>query len=218
MRHPDPSMLPSPTPSRSSSDFAFPADPAKAADEQPIFWAPEALPSVVPLTRAHGEHASDCLRIDLDRLRDADVRQSRDGWYVILRLRGIEHRIWLPDRPHPGLHYAALLPLDQGFDIRAHAASRLWRALSGRAAGPEFRKLPRQSRQRIVSALRAFDARQDVATYRMIAEVLFGIERVAHRAWKTHDLRNRTIRLTRAGFKFTHGGYLDLLRYPLRRR
>ena len=34
----------------------------------------------------------------------------------------------------------------------------------------------------------------------------------------THDLRDRTIRLVRAGVDLMRGGYLDLLRYPRRRR
>jgi len=37
-------------------------------------------------------------------------------------------------------------------------------------------------------------------TYRVIAEVLFGIKRIPEHAWKTHDLRNRTIRLVQSGF------------------
>jgi hypothetical protein len=36
--------------------------------------------------------------------------------------------------------------------------------------------------------------------------------------WKTHDLRDRTIRLVRSGVKLMRGGYLDLLRYPGRYR
>lgn len=32
--------------------------------------------------------------------------------------------------------YAAELPFDDDFDIRTHAARRLWRALNNRAAGP----------------------------------------------------------------------------------
>jgi len=44
---------------------------------------------------------------------------------------------------------------------------------------------------------------------------LFGRARVpAGPAWKTHELRDRTIRLARAGMELMQGGYLDLLRYP----
>jgi hypothetical protein len=44
---------------------------------------------------------------------------------------------------------------------------------------------------------------------------LFGRARVpAGPGWKTHDVRDRTIRLARAGLELMQGGYLDLLQYP----
>ena len=64
-----------------------------------------------------------------------------------------------------------------------------------RAAGPAFHELSPQRRQRLALALRALDARAEGNAYRVIAEVLFGAKRIPERAWKTHDLRNRTIRL-----------------------
>ena len=66
--------------------------------------------------------------------------------------------------------------------------------------------------------MRALDARQDGASYRAIAEVLFGAEGVLERTWKTHDLRNRTIRLVQSGVALMRGEYINLLSYPLRRR
>ena len=67
-------------------------------------------------------------------------------------------------------------------------------------------------------ALRALDGRLAGETYRAIAQALFGAARVpAGPGWKTHDLRDRTIRLARAGLKLMQGGYLDLLRYPQQR-
>jgi hypothetical protein len=65
--------------------------------------------------------------------------------------------------------------------------------------------------------LRALDARQDGASYRAIAAALFGVEHAPTRGWKTHDLRNRTIRLVQSGQSLMRGGYFDLLRYPIRR-
>ena len=52
----------------------------------------------------------------------------------------------------------------------------------------------------------------------MIADVLFGAKRIPERAWKTHDLRNRTIRLVQAGFALMRGGYRDLLRQSRRKK
>ncbi len=60
--------------------------------------------------------------------------------------------------------------------------------------------------------IRALDAQRDGSTYRTIAEALFGKKRIPDRAWKTHDLRNRTIRLVQSGLALMRGGYRKLLR------
>ena len=102
------------------------------------------------------------------------------GWYAFLRMRGIEHRLLLHEPPVAGAAYAATLPFDAFFEIRAHAARRLWRALSGHPPGPDFRTLPAQRRDRLIQSLRALDARQDGASYRAIAAALFGDGSRAH--------------------------------------
>jgi hypothetical protein len=117
-----------------------------------------------------------------------------------------------------GVSYAAELPFDDDFDIRTHAAGRLWRALNNRAAGPACHELSLQRRQRLALALRALDAKADGNSYRMIAEVLFGSKHIPERAWKTHDLRNRTIRLVQSGSALMRGGYRELLRQSRRKK
>jgi hypothetical protein len=147
-----------------------------------------------------------------------EFRQASDGWHVLLRVRGVEHRLWLSEPPVIGGSYAAELPFDDDFDVRTHAAGRLWRALNKRAAGPAFHELSPKRRQRLVLALRAIDAWVEGNTYRVIAEVLFGAERISERAWKTHDLRKRTIRLVQSGFALMRGGYRELLRQSRRKK
>jgi hypothetical protein len=147
-----------------------------------------------------------------------EIRQASDGWHVLLRIRGVEHRLWLKEPPVAGSPYAAELPLDDDFAIGAHAAQRLWRALNGRPAGPAFHELSPQRRQRLALVLRALDARLEGNNYRTIAEGLFGATRIPERAWKTHDLRNRTIRLVQSGFALMRGGYRELLRHVRRRK
>ncbi len=67
--------------------------------------------------------------------------------------------------------------------------------------------------------LRALDAHLADKPYRMIAQGLFGQRRVpSGSSWKTHDLRDRTIRLVRTGLQLMRGGYLKLLRHHRRRR
>ncbi len=146
------------------------------------------------------------------------IREASDGWHMLLRSRGVDHRAWLKQPPITDARYAAELPFDDLFELRAHAARRLWRALSGHPPGPDFRKPPAQRRDRLIQSLRALDARQDGAIYRVIAAALFGADRVPSRGWKTHDLRNRTIRLVQSAHALMRGGYLDLLSYPFRRR
>ena len=147
-----------------------------------------------------------------------EIRQASDGWHVLLRIGGVEHRLWLREPPVAGSAYAAELRFDGDFEIRAHAAHRLWRALNGRPAGPVLHELSPQRRQRLALALRALDARIEGNSYREIAEGLFGPRRIPERAWKSDDLRNRTIRLVRDGIALMRGGYRALLRQARRRK
>ncbi|WP_245285218.1 DUF2285 domain-containing protein [Bradyrhizobium sp. WSM3983] len=145
-------------------------------------------------------------------LAAGQVRRASDGWHAILRVGAVEHRVWLKEPPAIGANYAAELPFDGNFDARAYAARRLWRAMHGRRQGPAFHELSRQRRERLSAAIRALDAHAAGSTYRAIAEALFGKARIPDRAWKTHDLRNRTIRLVQSGLALMRGGYRQLLR------
>lgn len=140
------------------------------------------------------------------------VCRAADGWHAVLRIGSVEHRIWSKQPLTAGAHYAAELPIDRDFEARAHAATRLWRAMNGRAPGPAFHRLSKQRRVRLCAALRAVAAYFAGATYRSIAEALFGEKRIPDRAWKTHDLRSRIIRLVRSGLALVRGGYRKLLR------
>ena len=145
-------------------------------------------------------------------LAAGQVRRASDGWHAVLRIGPIEHRVWSKEPPAVGARYIAELPFDGAFEERAYAARRLWRAMSGRKAGPAFRDLSKQRRERLSEAIRALDAQTAGSTYRAIAEALFGKRRIPDRAWKTHDLRNRTIRLVQSGLALVRGGYRQLLR------
>lgn len=146
--------------------------------------------------------------IDFSR---ADFRRDIDGWHVVLQISGVTHRLWLPEPPQSDVSYSVSLPLDDRFDIRAMAALRLWRSLAGRTPGDDPSGLTRQRRERLTQAMRALDGRNDGATYRDIAKALFGPARIPARAWKSHDLRGRTIRLVATGYDMMRGGYRKLL-------
>ena len=104
-----------------------------------------------------------------------------------------------------------LSPLDHGARSMHRATGRLLDFLDGKRIGADCRLTP-QKRHRFKSMLRAVDGRSNGATYREIAENLFGASRVASEPWKTSPLRDTTIRLVRDGLAMVAGGYLDLLR------
>ncbi|UPK28079.1 DUF2285 domain-containing protein [Bradyrhizobium sp. 195] len=175
------------------------------------------MPSVVSVVRSASASRAIGLELPLADLGSASIRQASDGWHAVLRIQGAQHHLWLKEAPQLGVSYAAELPLDGDYEIRVHASRRLWRAITGRAPGPPFYQLSAQRRERLALALRALDGHLDGASYRVIAEVLFGRKRIPERAWKTHELRSRTIRLVQAGLALMRGGYRALL-HPSSRR
>jgi hypothetical protein len=121
----------------------------------------------------------------------------------------------LPREVQPETPLSLLLPLDALFEDRAWAAQRLWAQTRGQPPPPLGLTL--QQRDRLAQMLRAVDGRDDGASHRRIAEVLFGADRVPRGdAWKGSDLRSRTLRLVADGLTLVCGGYRRLLR--LRRR
>jgi hypothetical protein len=145
-------------------------------------------------------------------LSPGELRQNTDGWHAVLRFGGATHRVWMKELPAVGTPQAIELPMDSTFELRAQAAQSLCRTLSGRSPCPPPSDLPPQRLQRFALVLRALDGHNEGKTYRAIAEGLFGEKRIPERAWKTHDLRNRTIRLVQRGLALMRGGYRELLR------
>ena len=95
---------------------------------------------------------------------------------------------------------------------------RFWRLARDHPSRPSPLRLTPHQRQRFALTLRALDGHLAGERYRPIARGLFGAARVpSGRAWKTHDLRDRTIRLVRAGLALMRGGYRNLLRLWRRR-
>jgi len=167
------------------------------------------LPSVIPLTSTHFENARS---LDLDDLGDVIAeRISANGRYVIICIDGGYLRLCLADPPDQPL--AVVLPLDDDLPIRASAALQLWARIVERPTDPgQPSALTRQRRDRLVLILRALDGHLAEASYREIAEVLFGDRRIEREIWKTSSLRDRTIRLVRGGVALMRAGYRRLLR------
>ena len=171
------------------------------------------MPSVVPLTPQPAGLSQPRFDTPLPALLEARVG-DRD---YLVRGAGEDFRASLLESAN-GQPLAVILPLDLLFKHRATSALRLWRAVTGRAPGPDMAALPPARRDRLLLALRALDGRLEEASYRAIAEALFGADAIPQRGWKTHDLRDRTTRLVRYGYSMMQGGYRHLLLYPFRGR
>ncbi|WP_354343492.1 DUF2285 domain-containing protein [Phyllobacterium ifriqiyense] len=148
-------------------------------------------------------------------MRESAARADEDGTHFLFKSGDQAIRIvQLADVP-PETPLAALVPLDpDGFD-RTEAIDRLLRALLGRVV-PDDRRLTPQQKRRQRHMLQATDGRINGATYRDIAGVIFGVDRVADEPWKTCALRDATTALVKDGLAMINGGYRTLLRHRRR--
>jgi Uncharacterized conserved protein (DUF2285) len=188
--------------------------PERGVDARRSLWTAASLPSVIPIARLPPDLAVPKLQADSPSLGPALVK---DGPERLIERRGSLFRLHILEDVGEQVP-CVVLPLDKLFEIRVSAALRLWHGLSGRSVGRDPAMLPDARRDRLMLALRALDGRLDRASYRDIAEALFGTGRVPERGWKTHDLRDRTVRLVRLGHAMMQGGYRRLLLYPFRGR
>jgi hypothetical protein len=138
-----------------------------------------------------------------------DLRSRRTTWdgdYLILGARRREHRLWLPRPPAPGAALSALIPIDKSTVTRSAATLHFLRHIDGSSASAQ-----QIDDKRISEMLRALDGRLAKASYRDIAQQLFGHERLNREPWKTSSIRAATIRLVRGGIALMRGGYRKLL-------
>jgi hypothetical protein len=110
---------------------------------------------------------------------------------------------------------SALIPLDGNTLGRIEALTRFYSAQLGRAIPPDTR-LTSQQRRRLRFMIQAFDGRINSATYREIANTIYGASRVADMPWKTSPLRDSVIALVRDGIAMVGGRYRQLLKHQRR--
>ena len=173
-------------------------------------------PEAVLLSTTSPASGSAAVLVDLTDLPGLDLRRADDGWHGVWRAGGIVHQFWLTEMPSDSAAVSTLtLPFDRLFELRAHAARRLWRALNGRSPGRPFRAVPAQLRDLHVLTLRALDARQCGESYRTIAEALLGF-RGTKTDWESDPRKNKARRLVASGQRMMRGGYRTLLHYPIK--
>ena len=191
----------------------FIRDPSLPADAGPLLWRPDLAPFSVTLVAVPDGYpeARGPLRQDVDAPR---VRLQRpDGLYLLIEDEEGDHRLWLPGASASD-KLAAMVVLDDRFALRIAALIRFQRRLEGRPSGPlpkGWRITPRHLR-RLALMLRALDGHLARASYREIADALFGSEAVARYVWKTSSIRGQTIRLVKDAVRTMKGGYRRLLR------
>jgi hypothetical protein len=176
-----------------------------------VFWQPDVLPSVVVLAPTPAG-IPDAPPIDVASL-GPDIAEHIDehSRHLIVRSRDQEFRLCVYTlRPEQSL--SVLIPFDGDFPVRVAAASRLWARMHGCAPDEAPGSLTKQRRDRLILMLRALDGHLAAASYREIAEVLFGASRLDREPWKTSSLRDRTIRLVKGGLALMRDGYRKLLR------
>jgi hypothetical protein len=91
-------------------------------------------------------------------------------------------------------------------------------ARAGHARAPPRRPKPTARKiVRRIAVLRALDAWLAGASYRVLADELFGTDALPPSVWKTSSRRGQVIRLVATGRRLMIGGYRDLLKPPRRR-
>ncbi|WP_267213100.1 DUF2285 domain-containing protein [Chelatococcus asaccharovorans] len=192
-------------------DFA--ARPRLSAYDQPVFWSETADTAVLRLVGGDAPPRKGSAR--LRAFLAGDVKATPDDLHILLReiVPGL-HLVADPSiRPDDPLAITVQLDSD-GLD-RLAALDRLLRNLAGYKVPPDQR-MTAQQRRRLKAMLRAVDGRQHHASQREIAQILFGVDRIADDQWQSSPFRDTVRDLLRDGAAMIAGGYLKLLRFRRR--
>ncbi|WP_255509582.1 DUF2285 domain-containing protein [Oceaniovalibus sp. ACAM 378] len=191
----------------------FPIDPLHDALRAAVYWQPEVDPGTVILTA--NTPISGQKPVSLPEIDKNHTRHDPNGLSLRIDDNGEKIRLLLIDGAQPGMPLAALIPIDDSCIDRMEALKRLSLLLRDRRLTADTR-LTTQRRRRLRRMLQAIDGHQTGATYREIANVIFGTSRVSTEPWKTSALRDATIALVTDGRTLIDGGYRTLLRHRRR--
>lgn len=189
----------------------FLVDPQSSALDDPVTWSPSVDPGVL-VVMGTPDLFETTMPLDIPF---ASTRKSAGTLHAVTILGNHSFNILFAAKSKPGDRVAALVLIDDDCLSRMEALTRFWRALRGRAVPPDTR-LTVQQRQRIRLMMQAVDGHHNHATYREIADVIYGAARVASDAWKTSALRDGTIALVKNGTAMVEGEYRQLLKHRRR--
>jgi hypothetical protein len=179
-----------------------------------IYWQPEVDPGTVILTaRSSFSEQGPTPFPEIDQVT---TRYDPEGLSLRVGHGAASVRLLLIEGAHAGMPLAALIPMDESCPDRIAALIGLSQLLWDRPPIDDTR-LTAQRRRRLRRMLQAVDGHLTGATYREIANAIYGQSRVATDAWKTSALRDSTIALVRDGRTLIDGGYRTLLRQRRRR-
>jgi hypothetical protein len=192
----------------------FPVAPDQSALQAVIYWQPEIDPCTVVLTARPS--FSEQGHTPFPEIDQVTTRYDPDGLSLRIGHGASSVRLLMIDGARPEMPLAALIPMDESCPDRIAALRRLSQLLWDRTPIADTR-LTAQRRRRLRRMLQAVDGHMDGATYREIANAIYGQSRVASDPWKTSALRDSTIALVRDGRALIDGGYRTLLRQRRRR-
>ena len=181
--------------------YDFPVDPMLNALGAPVFWLPTAAPAVVHLIAALPDIGLTAT-IPPESIANRKINAEGLSW---VRLKDGTNLVGNEAYDQP---FGILLPLDGDWPTRLAAADRLYHQIIDSDAGPPITP---QRRDRLKRALRTIDGRQSGASYRAVATVFFGADRVAAEPWKTSSLKAQIARLAAYGRTMIDHGYKQLL-------
>ena len=204
--------------SRGSSDIAnrwglqFLSDPREGASHKPVCWSPKLDSAILVVTKTPDLFEP---KIPLD-IPVKLTQKSAGGFNAVSVFDDCLFNVIFTGKSKPTDPCTALLPIDEDCLSRIETLTRFWRALHGRTVPPDTR-MTSQQRRRTKLMMQAFDGRDNNASYREIAEAIYGAPRVAADAWKTSALRDSTIALVEDGKAMVEGEYRQLLKHRRRK-
>jgi hypothetical protein len=179
-----------------------------------IYWQPEVDPGTLILTARPS--FSEQGHTPFPEIDQVTTRCDPEGLSLRIGHGAESVSLLMIDDAQPGKPLAAVIPLDESCSDRIAALIRLSQLLWDRPPIDDTR-LTAQRRRRLRRMLQAVDGHLTGATYREIANAIYGQSRVASDAWKTSALRDSTIALVKDGRALIDGGYRTLLRHRRRR-